>query len=97
MLYVFVNIDINLSHFEDCLKTNFQRGEKIALVSTIQFIRSLQVCLYVLSYVIFLKTVKQTLNNSGFELVLPQCKPLSPGEVLGCTSPRLSNDINALM
>ena len=46
MLYVFVNIDINLSHFEDCLKENFKPEQKIALVSTIQFIRSLQVRLF---------------------------------------------------
>ncbi len=31
-----------------------------------------------------------------YEVTIPQSKPLSPGEVLGCTAPKL-NDIDALM
>uniref|UniRef100_A0A1I7XTB8 2-(3-amino-3-carboxypropyl)histidine synthase subunit 1 n=1 Tax=Heterorhabditis bacteriophora TaxID=37862 RepID=A0A1I7XTB8_HETBA len=84
MLYVFVNIDINLTHFIDCLKSNFMPGRKIALVSTIQFIPSLQ-------------SVRKCLSDSGLVLELPQCRPLSPGEVLGCTSPRLNEDVNSII
>lgn len=51
MLYVFVSITINLGHFIDVLKTNFERHKKLALVSTIQFIPSLQVSII---YYIFL-------------------------------------------
>lgn len=43
MLYVFVNIDINLSDFIDAVKVNFKKENKLALVSTIQFVASLQV------------------------------------------------------
>ena len=25
-----------------------------------------------------------------YKIILPQCKPLSPGEILGCTSPKLA-------
>ncbi|GAA6006483.1 hypothetical protein JCM10207_004947 [Rhodosporidiobolus poonsookiae] len=32
-----------------------------------------------------------------FEIVVPQVKPLSPGEILGCTAPRLADDIDALL
>lgn len=32
-----------------------------------------------------------------FDVTVPQVKPLSPGEILGCTAPRLSPDIEALM
>lgn len=31
------------------------------------------------------------------EIVVPQIKPLSPGEILGCTAPRLPDDIDALL
>ena len=47
----------------------------MALVSTIQFVATLQTA------AVELKT------KHGFEVVIPQCKPLSPGEILGCTSP----------
>ncbi|ULU01413.1 hypothetical protein L5515_004480 [Caenorhabditis briggsae] len=77
MLYVFVNININLSHLIDCVRDNFQ-GKRLAVVSTVQFIPSLQ-------------TLRTTFNtdDSSIQIDIPQCKPLSPGEVLGCTSPRL--------
>lgn len=32
-----------------------------------------------------------------FDVVVPQVKPLSPGEILGCTAPRLPLDTEALM
>ncbi len=32
-----------------------------------------------------------------YEATIPRSKPLSPGEILGCTAPRLSDDIDALM
>lgn len=32
-----------------------------------------------------------------FEVTVPQVKPLSPGEILGCTAPRLAKDTDALM
>ncbi|GMR41189.1 hypothetical protein PMAYCL1PPCAC_11384, partial [Pristionchus mayeri] len=86
MLYVFVSIEINLSHFIDCLKANFKPGQKIALVSTIQFIPSLQKARSVLLD-----------EDPGWQLQLPQSKPLSPGEVLGCTSARLPEDTAAII
>lgn len=32
-----------------------------------------------------------------YEVLVPQCRPLSPGEILGCTSPRLEKHVNAVM
>lgn len=32
-----------------------------------------------------------------FEVAVPQVKPLSPGEILGCTAPRLAPDTDAVM
>lgn len=31
-----------------------------------------------------------------YEVVIPQCRPLSPGEILGCTAPKLG-DVDGLM
>uniref|UniRef100_A0A915APR7 2-(3-amino-3-carboxypropyl)histidine synthase subunit 1 n=1 Tax=Parascaris univalens TaxID=6257 RepID=A0A915APR7_PARUN len=84
MLYVFVNIDINLSDFIDAIKVNFKKEDKLALVSTIQFVAALQVA-------------KNELISNGYSVLIPQSKPLSPGEILGCTSPRLSDDVTALI
>ncbi|KAI1729139.1 putative diphthamide synthesis protein domain-containing protein [Ditylenchus destructor] len=84
MLYIFVNIDINLSHLVDTVRANFQKDQGIALVSTIQFVASLQ-------------AVKKLLLHEGFAIEIPQCSPLSPGEILGCTSPKLPQNIDALI
>lgn len=35
--------------------------------------------------------------RGSYEIVVPQVKPLSPGEVLGCTAPKLDSDVDALM
>lgn len=84
VLYVFVNIEMNLSHFIDTFKANFDKKNKVALVSTIQFVVALQ-------------TLKNELALMGYSLEVPQCKPLSPGEILGCTSPKLSDDVSSLI
>ncbi|KAK4054934.1 Diphthamide biosynthesis protein 1 [Microbotryomycetes sp. JL201] len=36
-------------------------------------------------------------TKKQFELFVPQVKPLSPGEILGCTAPRLPEDTDALL
>ncbi|GAA5859586.1 hypothetical protein JCM8547_006152 [Rhodosporidiobolus lusitaniae] len=36
-------------------------------------------------------------KRERFEIVVPQVKPLSPGEILGCTAPRLAPDVDALL
>lgn len=75
MLYVFVDIQIDAQHVIDVLKHNFKPGSTIALVSTIQFVATLQRV--------------QTVLQEGYKVIIPQSKPLSPGEILGCTSPKL--------
>ncbi|ESO97944.1 hypothetical protein LOTGIDRAFT_153055 [Lottia gigantea] len=82
MLYVFVDIKIDLVHFIETVKYNFKSGSRLALVSTIQFVAALQ-------------SSSRELSND-YKIITPQCKPLSPGEILGCTSPRLS-DVDALI
>ncbi|CAB4006940.1 diphthamide biosynthesis 1, partial [Paramuricea clavata] len=82
MLYVFVDIKIDTVHFIDTIKYNFPAGSKLAFVSTIQFVAALQSSARELS--------------SDYTVDTPQCKPLSPGEILGCTSPTL-HDKDALI
>ncbi|ENN71436.1 2-(3-amino-3-carboxypropyl)histidine synthase subunit 1 [Dendroctonus ponderosae] len=77
MLYVFVDIKIDPLHFIDTIKMNFPKEKKMGLVSTIQFVTTLQV-------------VHKMLAEEGYNNVsIPQFKPLSPGEILGCTAPVL--------
>ncbi|KAL3856870.1 hypothetical protein ACJMK2_011581 [Sinanodonta woodiana] len=82
MLYVFVDIKIDTLHFMETVRHNFSRGSCLAFVSTIQFVTTLQ-------------SVSHELKEE-YQVTLPQSKPLSPGEILGCTSPRLAN-VDALI
>lgn len=77
MLYIFVDIKIDALHFLNTVKLNFPTNVKIGLVSTIQFVATLQ-------------GVANELRREGYEITLPQSRPLSPGEILGCTAPVMS-------
>ena len=35
--------------------------------------------------------------HDDYKVTIPQSKPLSPGEILGCTSPKLSENTDAIM
>lgn len=35
--------------------------------------------------------------KADYHVSVPQCKPLSPGEILGCTSPRLPKEVEAVV
>ncbi|XP_030848155.1 2-(3-amino-3-carboxypropyl)histidine synthase subunit 1 [Strongylocentrotus purpuratus] len=76
MLYVFVDIQIDTAHFIDTIRHNFDPGSSIALVSTIQFIGAVHASAGEL--------------QSDYTVVLPQARPLSKGEILGCTAPQLN-------
>ncbi|KAJ2711466.1 Diphthamide biosynthesis protein 1, partial [Coemansia spiralis] len=81
-MYVFVDIGIDTEHFVRTVEKNFEAGTRIALVGVIQFVTALQTCKHVLS--------------QSYAVTIPQAKPLSPGELLGCTSPRLA-DIDVIV
>ena len=53
-------------------------GKRVALVSTIQFVSSLQ---------------KASVELVDYKVIVPQARPLSPGEILGCTSPVMDTDV----
>ncbi|KAI4184209.1 MAG: hypothetical protein L6R41_004910 [Letrouitia leprolyta] len=75
-LYIFVDIQIDTQHLIATLERNFESGKTIAMVGTIQFNATLH-------------NVKPILERAGFKVLIPQTMPLSKGEILGCTSPRL--------
>lgn len=79
VLYIFVNIKIDTLHLLDSVKHNFDKSTTLALVSTIQFVSTLQY-------------VATDLRTSGYKVEVPKCSPLSPGEILGCTSTRVNSD-----
>uniref|UniRef100_A0A182XC23 2-(3-amino-3-carboxypropyl)histidine synthase subunit 1 n=1 Tax=Anopheles quadriannulatus TaxID=34691 RepID=A0A182XC23_ANOQN len=77
VLYVFVDIKIDTLHFVESVKRNFPRDRPLAFVSTIQFVATLHAA------------AKELREAAGYDVLIPQSKPLSPGEILGCTAPRL--------
>jgi 2-(3-amino-3-carboxypropyl)histidine synthase len=80
-LYVFVEIQMDVPHMAECLaQTITVKDIPICLLGTIQFRHA------------FANAV-MLLQEMGFtNVTIPQVKPLSAGEVLGCTSPKLRDD-----
>ena len=74
-LYVFVELQIDVNHMVDCVCVTLPDPQPLALLGTIQFRQGLVQAM-------------QILEERGYKSKLPQVKPLSPGEVLGCTSPK---------
>ena len=80
-LYIFVDISIDSTHLIKTLERNFPAGKTIAMVGTIQFNSTLH-------------TIRPALESSGFKIIVPQIMPLSKGEILGCTSPTITKEMN---
>lgn len=81
VLYVFVTIGIQEEHAMKTLQKNFDQNSHIALFGTIQFNPAVH-------------SIKAKLEQSvehRIRITTPQIKPLSKGEVLGCTSQRLNS------
>lgn len=80
-LYVFVDIKINVDHMIDTIRLNLgSSGKNLVLAGTIQFASAI-------------RTAKPELEKYGFKVLIPQSKPLSAGEVLGCTAPKVSSNL----
>jgi 2-(3-amino-3-carboxypropyl)histidine synthase len=76
VLYIFVDIKIDSLHFIETIKANFTNAIKLGFVSTIQFVATLQ-------------ATANELRKDGYLITIPQSRPLSPGEILGCTAPTI--------
>ncbi|KAJ8102039.1 putative diphthamide synthesis protein-domain-containing protein [Lipomyces tetrasporus] len=80
ILYVFVSIAINEQHLIATLKENFDRGTRLTLVGTIQFNGALHAAR---------NAAMSAADDIGLDIQIPQISPLSRGEILGCTAPKI--------
>ena len=79
VLYVFVDIKFDVWHLVQSLKHNLPQGSRLVIASTIQFVTTIH-------------AVKRELEKDSFFTVsIPQSRPLSKGEVLGCTASKLDD------
>ncbi|KAI5833201.1 hypothetical protein K523DRAFT_370060 [Schizophyllum commune Tattone D] len=80
-----------------CRPESQREPTKLALVSTIQFVSALQRLKEDLSAPYAVESTSSTILWTGtYDASIPRAKPLSPGEILGCTSPTLQ-DVDALV
>lgn len=83
VMYVFVTIAIDETHLLNTIRLNFDQGTRLALFGTIQFNPSIH-------------SVRSKLSDESTGKLIycytPQIRPLSKGEVLGCTSAHLEPD-----
>lgn len=78
-MYVFVEINFDPEHLLRCIVHAFEPSTRLGLMGTVQFTS-------------ILHGVKAQLTLQSFTNVsIPQAKPLSLGETLGCTSSVISD------
>lgn len=83
VLYVFVDIKFDTGHLAALIRQRF-RGKRVALFGTIQYNSAVH-------------SVQKELGpwalaaGDGTRVSVPRVRPLSAGEVLGCTAPRVSD------
>jgi len=85
-MYVFVDIKMDVDHLIHSVRRTLQphNQNRIILAGTIQFAASLH-------------EARTALESDGYSVTVPQSKPLSPGEVLGCTAPHVPGEHDALV
>lgn len=76
VVYVFVEIAFDHSHLVTCLRQNFPPETRLVLMGTIQFSSAIH-------------SAREDLVDYFPEIIIPQARPLSAGETLGCTAPIL--------
>ena len=93
VLYVLVTIALEPATLEQfelavckhiALERLEQRGQRLALLGTVQFLPDVQ-------------AAAARLRARGYSVLVPHVRPLSPGEVLGCTAPRLPDDVGCFV
>lgn len=90
-LYIFVTIEMDTKRFIQTLKANLSSDLRLAIAGTIQFMPSIHVKPpnVAFSYFVGCQRAKEALQECFAEIQIPQSRPLSAGEVLGCTAPKL--------
>jgi 2-(3-amino-3-carboxypropyl)histidine synthase len=102
-LYIFVEITIDVAHLVECfhvtmMKNNMTKNEQEQQqqqqIEESPFRPQEHQHVYLLGTIQFRHALSQASNllqdQYGYSVSIPQAKPLSPGEVLGCTSPVLT-------
>merc|ERR1719321_935273 len=84
MMYVFVDVAFSVEHCVDTILLNVEPDSRIALLGTVQFAKAFP-------------SVKKLLEDEGHTVEIPRCKPLSAGEVLGCTSPTVDEQTDVVV
>lgn len=93
VLYVLVTIALEpavLDQFELAVGMHIpveslqERNLRLALMGTVQFLPDVQLA-------------AARLRARGYSVLVPHVRPLSPGEVLGCTAPRLPDDVGCFV
>jgi len=81
-MYIFVDIQIDLEHLVKNIEYNFpDKNKNIHVMGSIQYNNSVFLC-------------KRELVERGYtKITIPQTKPRSAGEVLGCTSPSIGGNM----
>ena len=84
VMYVFVEISFDSSHIVSMIKSTFtDLSTQLCILGTVQFLSAVY-------------DVSSQLKEAGYtDVLVPQAKPLSGGETLGCTSPLLPYGSNA--
>ncbi|OIR58690.1 MAG: diphthamide biosynthesis protein [Amphiamblys sp. WSBS2006] len=78
-LYVFVKIAVDTSDtLVRFISENFTKEHVLCIVTTVQFVDAVH-------------SLRTCLQQNGYTVVVPQTKPLSRGEILGCTSPTVDS------
>lgn len=77
MMYVFVEIDIDVMHLVETVTTLVAAETRVACIGTIQFVSSMRTAIPLLQ------------QHFKHPIMVPQNRPLSMGELLGCTSPQV--------
>lgn len=88
MLYIHVEIEIDVTHLVETVHLNFSPDQHLVFMGTVQFASSIKEAVEELK--------SEFLSDSGSGKV-PQVKPLGVGEVLGCTSPHVPEDTDAVV
>eukprot|EP00921_Rhytidocystis_pertsovi_P019131 GHVQ01030328.1.p1 GENE.GHVQ01030328.1~~GHVQ01030328.1.p1 ORF type:complete len:382 (-),score=42.11 GHVQ01030328.1:102-1247(-) len=90
-MYVFVDILFDVDHLVETVKVNWDKlvcdsERKLGLMGTIQYSTALHMAA---------EDLKLWADEAS--VVVPQLKPLTHGEVLGCTSPHIAKDIDSVV
>ncbi|CAL5056446.1 unnamed protein product [Urochloa decumbens] len=90
VLYVFVEIRVDATRLAAAVRNAFPdpaAAPRLAIAGTVQFISAVH-------------AAREMLTKEGYrDIVVPQAKPLSAGEILGCTAPTLkkSEEVGAVV